>query len=119
VKLTVVVVANSEPDTITVVTEDLAAAVLPPPRPAGPFTGDASLLTGKYKGPGRGRDLVIDVTQTPQGIAFSVMAPRRIRCRGSRVGRSAETTRFSSSAGARIVVRPQNCDSTRAVATSS
>jgi CubicO group peptidase (beta-lactamase class C family) len=71
-QLAVVVLTNSEPDTITVVTEDLAAAVLPVPRPAGPFTGDASLLTGKYKGPGRGRDMVIEVTQTPQGIEFSI-----------------------------------------------
>jgi CubicO group peptidase (beta-lactamase class C family) len=70
-KLAVVVLTNSEPDTITVVTEDLAAAVLPVPRPAGPFTGDASLLAGKYRGPGRGTDKVIEVTQTPQGIAFS------------------------------------------------
>jgi CubicO group peptidase (beta-lactamase class C family) len=70
-KLAVVVLTNSEPDTITVVTGDLAAAVLPVPRPAGPFTGDASLLVGKYRGPGRGTDMVIEVTQTPQGIAFS------------------------------------------------
>ena len=48
-QLAVVVLTNSEPDTITVVTEDLAAAVLPVPRPAGPFTGDASLLVGTYK----------------------------------------------------------------------
>jgi len=54
-----------------VVTEDLAAAVLPVPRPAGPFTGDASLLAGKYRGPGRGADMVIEVTPTPQGIVFS------------------------------------------------
>ena len=37
-----------------------------------PFTGDASLLVGTYKGPGRGREMVIEVTQTPQGIAFSI-----------------------------------------------
>jgi CubicO group peptidase (beta-lactamase class C family) len=40
-QLAVVVLTNSEPDTITVVTEDLAAAVVPAPRPAGPLTGDA------------------------------------------------------------------------------
>jgi CubicO group peptidase (beta-lactamase class C family) len=70
-QLAVVVLTNSEPDEITAVTERLAAAVLPAPRPAGPFTGDASLLVGSYKGPGRGKDMVIEVTQTPQGIAFS------------------------------------------------
>ena len=70
-KLAVVVLTNSEPDEMTAVTERLAAAVLPAPRPAGPFTGDASLLVGSYKGPGRGKDMVIEVTQTPQGIAFS------------------------------------------------
>jgi CubicO group peptidase (beta-lactamase class C family) len=71
-QLAVVVLTNSEPDTITQVAEDLAAAVLPAPRPAGPFTGDASLLVGKYRGPGRGKDMVIEVTQTPQGLAFSL-----------------------------------------------
>ena len=70
-KLAVVVLTNSEPDNITVVADGLAAEVLPAPRPAGPFTGDASLLVGKYQGLGRGGDMVIEVTQTRQGIAFS------------------------------------------------
>ena len=70
-KLAVVVLTNSEPDEITAVTERLAAAVLPAPRPASPFTGDASLLVGKYKGLGHAGDMVGEVTQTPQGIAFS------------------------------------------------
>jgi CubicO group peptidase (beta-lactamase class C family) len=70
-QLAVVVLTNSEPDTIAAVTDDLAAAVLPAPRPAGLFTGDSSLLAGTYKGPGRGKDMVIEVTQTPQGVAFS------------------------------------------------
>jgi hypothetical protein len=70
-RLAVVVLTNSEPDEITVVTESLAAAVLPVPRPAGPFTGDASLLVGKYTGLGPSGDTVIEVTQTPAGIAFS------------------------------------------------
>jgi CubicO group peptidase (beta-lactamase class C family) len=70
-QLAVVVLTNSEPDTIAVVTEDLATAVLPVPRPASRFPGDASLLVGKYRGPGRGTDMVIDVTQTPQGIEFA------------------------------------------------
>jgi D-alanyl-D-alanine carboxypeptidase len=71
-QLAVVVLTNSEPDAITVATASLAAAVLPVPRPAGPFTGDASLLVGKYKGLGPGGDTVVEVTQTPPGIAFSI-----------------------------------------------
>jgi len=70
-RLAVVVLTNSEPDEISKVTDDLAAAVLPVPRPTGPFTGDASLLVGIYKGLGRGKEMVIEVTQTPQGIAFA------------------------------------------------
>jgi CubicO group peptidase (beta-lactamase class C family) len=70
-RLAVVVLTNSEPDTIAMVTQDLAAQVLPAPRPAGPFTGDASPLVGTYRGPGRGTEMLIDVTQTPEGIAFS------------------------------------------------
>ena len=70
-KLAVVVLTNSEPDEMTAVTERLAAAVLPAPRPLRSFTGDASLLVGSYKGPGKGKDVIIEVTQTPQGIAFS------------------------------------------------
>lgn len=70
-KTAVVVLTNSEPDAITVIANDLAAAVLPAPRPAGPFPGDAESLTGNYKGPGRGKEMSITVTQVPQGIAFS------------------------------------------------
>lgn len=70
-QLAVVVLTNSEPGTIAVVAQDLAAAVLPASRPAGPFTGDASLLAGKYSGPGRGANMIIEATRTPQGIAFS------------------------------------------------
>ena len=69
-RLAVVVLTNSEPDNIAVVADNLGAAVLPVPRPTAPFTGDPSLLAGTYKGLGRGRDMVIDVTETPQGIAF-------------------------------------------------
>ena len=85
-QLAVVVLTNSEPDKIAVASDDLAAAifdelrspragrgaVLPELRPAGPFTGDMSLLVGTYRGPGRGREMVIEVTQTPQGIGFIV-----------------------------------------------
>ena len=71
-QLAVVVLTNSEPDEITAITEALAAAVLPVPRPAGPFTGDASPLVGIYKGLGFDGDMVVEVTQTPAGIAFSI-----------------------------------------------
>jgi CubicO group peptidase (beta-lactamase class C family) len=71
-QLAVVVLTNSEPDEITMVTESLAAAVLPVPRPAGPFTGDAAPLVGTYKGLGFGGEMVVGVTQTPEGIAFSI-----------------------------------------------
>jgi len=71
-KLAVVVLTNSEPDAITMTTEAIAAAVLPLPRPVRQFAGDASPLLGKYKGTGHGGDMVVVVTQAPQGIAFSV-----------------------------------------------
>jgi hypothetical protein len=70
-RMAVVVLTNSEPDDTTAIADNLAAAVLPPP-PVRPFTGDATLLVGTYKGPGRRREMVIEVTQTPQGIAFAI-----------------------------------------------
>ena len=52
---------------------ELAAALLPGERPAvAPFTGDAALLVGTYRGPGRGRDMVMEVRQAPEGIAVAV-----------------------------------------------
>ena len=71
-QLAVVVLTNSEPDAITVATEAIAAAVLPPSRTERQFTSDASPLLGKYKGHAHGGDIVIVVTQTPQGVAFSI-----------------------------------------------
>jgi D-alanyl-D-alanine carboxypeptidase len=71
-RLAVVVLTNSEPDSITATTEAAAAAVLPEPRAAGPFTGDPSLLTGTYGGHGRGKEMVIAVTQTPEGLAVAI-----------------------------------------------
>jgi CubicO group peptidase (beta-lactamase class C family) len=51
---------------------ELAGEVLPWTRPTrAPFAGDPAPLLGKYQGPSRGRDMVVEVTQTPQGIAFS------------------------------------------------
>lgn len=52
---------------------ELAGALLPWQRPTvAAFTGDAAPLVGTYKGPGRGRDMVVQVTQAPEGIAVSV-----------------------------------------------
>jgi D-alanyl-D-alanine carboxypeptidase len=71
-QLAVVVLTNSEPDEISAVTEKLVAEVLPVPRQPGSFTGDASPLVGTYRGPGFGGEMVVEVTQTPAGIAFSL-----------------------------------------------
>jgi len=71
-QLAIVVLTNSEPDAITVATEGIAGAVLPSPRAAGQFTGDPSPLVGKYKGPAHGGDMVVVVTQGPQGVMFSI-----------------------------------------------
>ena len=51
---------------------ELAAEVIPWTRPTfKQYTGDPALIVGKYQGPSRGRDMVIEVTQTPNGVAFS------------------------------------------------
>jgi CubicO group peptidase (beta-lactamase class C family) len=72
-QLAVVVLTNSEPDAITAATEDIAASVLPPkPRVAAQFPGDASRLVGKYKGLAHGGDMLVVVTQSPQGVTFSI-----------------------------------------------
>jgi D-alanyl-D-alanine carboxypeptidase len=71
-QLAVVILTNSEPDAITVATEGIAAAVLPPPRAAGQFTGDPTPLVGKYKGLANGGDMVVVVTLAQQGILFSI-----------------------------------------------
>ena len=52
---------------------ELAAELLPWTRPTlKQFAGDAAPLVGKYKGPSRGREMTVEVTQVPQGIAISV-----------------------------------------------
>ncbi len=71
-QLAIVVLTNSEPDSIAVMTEDLAAAVLPVPSPAGPFPGDASSLVGTYKGLGHGGEMAVEVRQTPRGLMLSL-----------------------------------------------
>jgi hypothetical protein len=73
-KLAVVVLMNSSGNIDPgAVAGELAAELLPwkPPTVA-TFTGNAAPLVGTYKGPGRGRDMVAQVTQVPQGIAVSM-----------------------------------------------
>ncbi|MBA3891061.1 MAG: hypothetical protein H0X64_11075 [Gemmatimonadaceae bacterium] len=36
------------------------------------YTGDPAPLVGTYRGPSRGRDRVVEVTQGEQGVTFSV-----------------------------------------------
>ncbi len=51
---------------------ELAAELLPWTQPTvKQFTGDATPLIGRYKGPSRGRDMEMVVTQTAQGVRFS------------------------------------------------
>jgi len=55
---------------------ELAAELLPVTRPAmKAFTGDATPLVGRYKGPSRGRDMVIEVTLGAEGPMVSTIAP--------------------------------------------
>jgi CubicO group peptidase (beta-lactamase class C family) len=73
-QLAVVVLMNSNPGADPGdVSGELAAELLPWQRPkVATFTGDATPLVGTYKGPGRGRDMVVQVTQASQGIAVSI-----------------------------------------------
>ncbi|HEX7238845.1 MAG TPA: serine hydrolase domain-containing protein [Longimicrobiaceae bacterium] len=80
-KMAVVVLTNTtgslDPGAVA---GELAAEVLPWTRPTpARFTGDPAPLVGKYQGPSRGRDMVVEVTQTPQGLAFSANgSPARV-----------------------------------------
>jgi len=58
---------------------ELAAELLPWTRPVlKQFSGDAAPLVGTYKGPSRGREMVLEVTQGAQGVEFSVNgSPKR------------------------------------------
>jgi CubicO group peptidase (beta-lactamase class C family) len=73
-QLAVVVLVNSNGNVDAGdIAGELATALLPGQLPAvAPFTGDTAPLVGTYKGPGRGRDMVVQVTQAPQGIAVSI-----------------------------------------------
>lgn len=69
--------SNLDPGAIGV---ELAMEVMPWTQPEMKrFAGDASGLVGRYQGPSRGRDMVVEVTATPQGPAFSVNgSPARV-----------------------------------------
>lgn len=55
------------------VATELGAVMLPWTQPTfQAFAGDFAALVGRYRGPSRGRDMVVEVTQTAQGLAFSV-----------------------------------------------
>jgi CubicO group peptidase (beta-lactamase class C family) len=58
----------------------LAGQVVPWSDPAPKtFSGNAAALVGTYKGPSRGRDMVVVVTTTPEGVAFSANgSPARV-----------------------------------------
>jgi len=79
-QLAVVVLLNSngniDPGSIGA---ELAAELLPVTRPTlKPFTGDVTPLLGTYKGPSRGREMILEVTQGAQGIEASVNgSPKR------------------------------------------
>jgi CubicO group peptidase (beta-lactamase class C family) len=73
-QMAVVVLMNSSGNISPgAVAGELAAEILPWERPtASAFTGDAESLVGTYRGPSRGRDMVVEVTRTPEGPAFSI-----------------------------------------------
>ena len=62
-------ISNIDPGAVA---GELAAELQPWTRPTlKQFSGDATPLLGRYKGPSRGREMVVEVTQTPQGLAIS------------------------------------------------
>ena len=70
--IVVLINSNSNLDPGAVAGE-LAAELLPwTPVVAKSFAGDATSLLGTYKGPSRGREMVLEVTSSPQGPLFSV-----------------------------------------------
>jgi hypothetical protein len=73
-KAAVVVLMNSNGNIDPgAVAGELAAELLPWTRPTPKqFTDDATPLVGRYKGPSRGREMTVEVTQSEQGIAISV-----------------------------------------------
>jgi CubicO group peptidase (beta-lactamase class C family) len=75
-QMAVVVLVNSNgPGNLnpSAVGNQLMDALLPGTAPAlAQFTGDAAPLLGRYRGPSRGGDMLVEVTPTPEGIALSV-----------------------------------------------
>ena len=79
-RMAVVVLMNSSgPISPAAIAAELAGEVLPWTRPTlTPYTGDAAPLLGTYRGPSRGREAVVTVTATAQGLAMSLNgAPAR------------------------------------------
>ena len=73
-QLAVVVLINSVGGvSASALAGELAEVVIPGKRPeTKAFTGDVAPFLGTYKGPSRGRDMTIQVTQAAQGIAISI-----------------------------------------------
>jgi CubicO group peptidase (beta-lactamase class C family) len=114
-KAAVVVLMNSNSNLDpSAVGGELAAELLPWTRPVmKQFSGDAAPLLGTYKGPSRGREMEVVVTQTAQGPAFSVNgAPARplpwIDGLSFRQGSTIVTFRQNGSSGPATEVRFQS-----------
>lgn len=61
---------NIDPGAVAV---DLAGELLPWKAPeTKAFAGDATPLVGRYKGPSRGRDMIVEATKAADGVAFSM-----------------------------------------------
>jgi D-alanyl-D-alanine carboxypeptidase len=71
-RLATVILTNSEPDNTTAIAEALWVEVLGPAKAAAQFTGNATDLTGTYTAQVKGKAMVIDVSQTPNGLALAV-----------------------------------------------
>lgn len=63
-------------EVVTNLADEVLGWTAPPPRA---FTGDPAPLLGRYRGPGRGEDMTVEVVETPQGLAFAINgAPPRV-----------------------------------------
>jgi CubicO group peptidase (beta-lactamase class C family) len=73
-RMAVVVMINTvgplDPQEVSTNLADEVLGWTPPPPRA--FTGDPAPLLGRYAGPGRGEDMTVEVTQTPEGLGFSM-----------------------------------------------
>ncbi len=104
---------------------DLGAEVLPWKGPTfRKFVGDPAPLLGTYRGPSRGREMVVEVTNTPEGLAFSVNGsppralpylrdltwqggPAVLEFRRAREGGPATELRFDGGGGAYYILTRQ------------